>query len=94
MGVPARTLGMGYSTSGNTLVSLHGVQKKTANGPDTVTLSHSEGSVPTGREMLRCAQHDKAVIPTHTRSILFICIIAPYISLIDDVSVIYAEHSV
>ena len=29
--------------------------------PCLVTLSHSEGSVSMGREMLRCAQHDRAV---------------------------------
>jgi hypothetical protein len=36
-----------------------------------------EGSVAMGREMLRCAQHDRAVTPTDGRIILVICIIGP-----------------
>jgi hypothetical protein len=37
-----------------------------------------EGSVALGSEMLRCAQHDRAVIHTDVRIILLICIIGTY----------------
>ncbi len=38
----------------------------------------SEGSVTLGSEMLRCAQHDRAVIHTDVRISLLICIIGTY----------------
>jgi putative flippase GtrA len=47
--------------------------------PSTVTLSESEGSDARGREMLRCAQQDRAVAPTSVRSISSMTIIAPQI---------------
>ncbi len=44
--------------------------------PTGVTLSRSEGSVVLGVEMLRCAQHDKAVIHTAAWINVFMCMIA------------------
>ncbi len=43
-------------------------------GHSTVTPPRSEGSVALGSEMLRCAQHDSAVIHTDVRIIVLICI--------------------
>jgi hypothetical protein len=38
----------------------------------------SEGSVAMGSEMLRCAQHDRAVTQTNVWINVFMCIIGPY----------------
>jgi len=46
--------------------------------PTAVTLSDSEGSDARGREMLRCAQHDKAFTPMGVQSILLKSIIGPW----------------
>jgi hypothetical protein len=46
-------------------------------GPSTVTLSRSEGSVALGVEMLRYAQHDRAVTQTDARINVFMCMISP-----------------
>jgi hypothetical protein len=41
----------------------------------------SEGSVAMGSEMLRCAQHDRAVTQTNAWINLLICLIAPLLLL-------------
>ncbi|HLZ81033.1 MAG TPA: hypothetical protein VKP04_05320, partial [Ktedonobacteraceae bacterium] len=46
--------------------------------PPVVTLSRSEGSVSRGKEMLRCAQHDRSVTSTGVRIHWFMSIIAQY----------------
>jgi hypothetical protein len=56
----------------------YAVSKNTSDdeiGPSTVTPPRSEGSVALGSEMLRCAQHDRAVTHTDAWINVFMCIV-------------------
>ena len=54
------------------------ISRTTRGGDISVTLSGSEGSLAWGVQMLRCAQHDRALTPQIVRFISLKSIIGPY----------------
>ena len=54
------------------------ISRTTRGGDISVALSRSEGSLAWGVQMLRCAQHDRALIPKVVQVISLKSIIGPY----------------